>query len=58
MPDIINPAAAPADVPPVPSQPPISLLSIRRHYWETTHGWRVPASSPEAPVIDMPGRVA
>jgi hypothetical protein len=50
---------APADAPLAPAQAPTSLLSIRRHYWEITHGWRVPArSSDESPDITTPGRVA
>jgi hypothetical protein len=36
----------------------ISVLGIRRRYWEMTHGWTVPASSRESSEIETPGRVA
>lgn len=36
----------------------ISVLGIRRRYWEMTHGWAVPASSQGPSEIDTPDRVA
>ncbi|MCA9864319.1 MAG: hypothetical protein R2853_19085 [Thermomicrobiales bacterium] len=36
----------------------ISLLGIRRRYWELTHGWSVPARSPDTLDNETPGRVA
>jgi hypothetical protein len=49
---------APADASLAPAEAPTSLLNIRRHYWEITHGWHVPACSSESPEITRPGRVA
>ena len=36
----------------------ISVLGIRRRYWEVTHGWTVPTRPQESPEIETPGRVA
>jgi hypothetical protein len=36
----------------------ISVLGIRRRYWEMTHGWTVPANPQVTPEIDPPGRAA
>jgi hypothetical protein len=48
--------AADPDV--TPARPPISILGVRRRYWEITHGWTVPTSPQDNPAIDAPGRVA
>jgi len=42
----------------IPTRPPISILGVRRRYWEITHGWAVPTSSQDNATIDTPGRVA
>ncbi|MFT4037236.1 MAG: hypothetical protein QM692_03575 [Thermomicrobiales bacterium] len=46
------------DFAPPPTHATISVLGVRRRYWEITHGWRVPANATDAPVIETPGRVA
>ena len=48
------PVAAPAAV----DRSSISVLGIRRRYWEMTHGWTVPVTAQGEPEIDTPGRVA
>lgn len=46
------------DFAPPPTRAAISVLGVRRRYWEMTHGWRVPMNADDPPVIDTPGRVA
>lgn len=48
-------AADPGLTPPRSS---ISVLGVRRRYWEITHGWTVPNLPQDNRVIDTPGRVA
>lgn len=36
----------------------ISVLGIRRRYWEMTNGWSVPAMPQRDAEIETPGRVA
>ena len=47
-----------AETPLTLERPPISVLGIRRRYWEMTHGWKVPVDPVEAFEIDTPDRVA
>ncbi len=56
--DISDVAASPTDAPVAAERPSISVLSIRRRYWEMTHGWTVPGNPAEAPDVTRPGRVA
>ncbi len=51
-------AASASDAPETVDRPPISVLGIRRRYWEMTHGWTVPTNPSETPEIVRPGRVA
>jgi hypothetical protein len=51
-------AAPPLEAQELVDRRSISVLGIRRRYWEMTHGWAVPASSRETSEIDIPGRVA
>lgn len=56
--EIADLSAAPIEAPAAVELPPISVLGIRRRYWEMTHGWTVPAKPQGTPEIDIPGRVA
>jgi hypothetical protein len=54
-------ATPPLEAPELVDRRSISVLGIRRRYWEMTHGWTVPASSQETSEtseIETPGRVA
>jgi hypothetical protein len=56
--EITDPSEAPVQAPATVNRTPISVLGIRRRYWETTHGWTVPALAQGECEIDTPGRVA
>ena len=56
--EIADLSAAPVEAPAAVELPPISVLGIRRRYWEMTHGWTVPGNPAEAPDVTRPGRVA
>ena len=56
--DPFSVAAPPAEAPEAWERPVISVLGIRRRYWEVTHGWTVPTRPQESPEIETPGRVA
>lgn len=45
------------DQPLTPARP-ISVLGVRRRYWEITHGWSVPGLAQDDGSLDAPGRVA
>ncbi len=53
-----NLTAPPLETPEMVDRSTISVLGIRRRYWEMMHGWTVPVSSRETAEIDTPGRVA
>jgi hypothetical protein len=53
-----NLAEPPLEAPALVVRQSISVLGIRRRYWEKTHGWTAPASAQETPEIDTPGQVA
>jgi hypothetical protein len=56
--EIANLPAATVEAPAAVDRSSISVLGIRRRYWEMTHGWTVPAMPQGGPEIDSPGRVA
>lgn len=56
--DIAALAEPPVEMPALVDRRTISVLGIRRRYWEMTHGWTVPAIQQETPEIETPGRVA
>ncbi|MDQ2654999.1 MAG: hypothetical protein M3Z20_18360 [Chloroflexota bacterium] len=56
--EIADLAAPPLEAEELVDRRSISVLGIRRRYWEMTHGWTAPASSRETSEIDTPGRVA
>ncbi|MFN8661591.1 MAG: hypothetical protein U0075_06845 [Thermomicrobiales bacterium] len=56
--EIADLTAPPLEAPATPDRPPISVLGIRRRYWEMTHGWTIPAQPQGTPDMDAPGRVA
>jgi hypothetical protein len=56
--DIADLAVPPLEAPELVDRRSISVLGIRRRYWEMTHGWTVPASSHETAEIETPDRVA
>ena len=56
--EIAELAELPLEAPEALDRRSISVLGIRRRYWEMTHGWTVPATSQERPELDTPGRVA
>ena len=58
MPESVEPLDIAAGPGVTPAQSPISILEVRRRYWEITHGWTVPTLPQDNIVIDTPGRVA
>jgi hypothetical protein len=56
--EIADLAPAPVETPTRVDRSSISVLGIRRRYWEMTHGWTIPADSQRTAEIDTPGRVA
>lgn len=56
--EIADSSEAPMEAPAIVDRSSISVLGIRRRYWEMTHGWTVPAMPQGGPEIDSPGRVA
>ena len=51
-------AEPPIETPLLVDRRSISVLGIRRCYWEMTHGWSVPATPQRDAEIETPGRVA
>lgn len=58
MPESVEPRDIAADPGVTPARSSISVLGVRRRYWEITHGWTVPTLSQDNNAIDPPGRVA
>lgn len=56
--DLADLSETPAEAPAAGDRSSISVLGIRRRYWEMTHGWTIPVSAQRGPEIDTPGRVA